>query len=583
MKARKYSETTFKHFNVLAGILQLNVQSAKKDASAAIWNLCSATQDKFGLCVVPNLLKGLLDVCECSNDEAKQYAAGALGHIALHPDAAQTIIRLPRCPAVLVSLLTSSSQTTQENAAAAIGNLAMDNQEHMVLLAKQDGSLEGLVYVINNGSDTGKETAVAALGNLALSPHGIALIAKPGAIKVLGSLLECGTERAKENTALTLANLALNSPENADLLVQTDGVVSGLAKLLKEGTPLAQENASLALSQIAIYVKDESKLISTKDCIQNLVSVLKQGSAVAKEDASAALGNLALRSAQAQQFIGDFPKALDYLFDIINSEQSITAVENACLALTNLSVHVDNEVRIGKIPNFAASLLKVLQSTSPSVQDAVAKIITNVSASSVENKRSIAAQAGLVAALARLLGDSVCRRSATSALLNLSGLEQNMKLIASLPGVKDELEKVVKLNAPEAHHAELLLKKFPDTKMVAPKKSLRDILSSKKRGASKSVDGTNPMLNRTTSQAVASVDSNAQAYLSRRMSLQVLNPKFADDISDAEWLADQTSRMSSGRGERSHTVTQLKSVRTQRQNHQTARATSLRDLEESLQ
>ena len=79
-----------------------------------------------------------------------------------------------------------------------------------------------LVTLVQSGTAGQKEQAAGALGNLAINAENKVLIAQAGAIAPLVTLVQSGTDGQKEQAAGALGNLAINS-ENQVLIAQAGG------------------------------------------------------------------------------------------------------------------------------------------------------------------------------------------------------------------------------------------------------------------------------------------------------------------------------------------------------------------------
>ena len=194
----------------------------------------------------------------------------------------------------LVELLKTGSAEAKSYAAAAIGNLAVNNDNNKVSIAKA-GAIPLLVELLKTGSDEAKTKAAAALANLAGCAKDEVSIAEAGAIPPLVELLETGSAEAKTQAARALGNLA-GCAKNKVSIAEA-GAIPPLVELLKTGSADAKTNAAAALANLASNNANNKVSISEAGAIPPLVELLKTGRAKAKTTAAGALLRLAVNNA----------------------------------------------------------------------------------------------------------------------------------------------------------------------------------------------------------------------------------------------------------------------------------------------
>ena len=102
--------------------------------------------------------------------------------------------------AAMIALLTSGTGLQKENAAAALGNIAM-NYENGTAIADGDGIPPLIALVSRPGTPMQKENAAGTLANLSLNYENAIAIARGGGIPPLTALVTSGTDGQKQYAA----------------------------------------------------------------------------------------------------------------------------------------------------------------------------------------------------------------------------------------------------------------------------------------------------------------------------------------------------------------------------------------------
>ena len=209
--------------------------------------------------VVP--LVALLD----SEDEmVVSRAAATIANISAHPDNVASIAAAGAIPALTVNLKAGLDSSVLEHASKALRNLAVNPENERATFAA--GAVPLLVKLLECEYPKVQEQAAAALGNLAAEE----------AIGPLVSLLSKATgpghsPGVQEEAAAALGNLATI---HADRVVALGGIES-LVRLLSIGIFAgAQLEAALALEAIAACSSEHSAAIVTAGGIPPLLALL---------------------------------------------------------------------------------------------------------------------------------------------------------------------------------------------------------------------------------------------------------------------------------------------------------------------
>jgi hypothetical protein len=224
----------------------------------------------------------LVDLIRQGSTEERALAASALGNLTIAPENKLSVASAGGV-GVLLSMLEIVDQPGKEDALRALGNIAVDQSNH-VLFAAAD-VLELLVQQLCTGTsgtyaspavriafatvaeswldEAGTKYGVAGtLRNLAASSVFQKRIIDAGALRPLLELLETGPPKCKEVAAGCVRNVAV-LPENKELLAAV-GVMPMLLELLKTGIPPAREAAARAIVSLTISVKNREMLLISK-------------------------------------------------------------------------------------------------------------------------------------------------------------------------------------------------------------------------------------------------------------------------------------------------------------------------------
>ncbi|KAG0554371.1 hypothetical protein KC19_12G086000 [Ceratodon purpureus] len=152
---------------------------------------------------------------------------------------------------LLVGLLLSPDQKTQEHAVTALLNLSInDSNKGRIVTA---GAIEPIVEVLRNSCTEARENAAATLFSLSLVDENKVTIGNSGAIPALVALLHDGTARGKKDAATALFNLSIYQGNKARA-VQA-GVVPPLMKLLDDQPASMLDEALAILAILATHAE----------------------------------------------------------------------------------------------------------------------------------------------------------------------------------------------------------------------------------------------------------------------------------------------------------------------------------------
>ncbi|PVG04673.1 putative VAC8-vacuolar membrane protein required for the cytoplasm-to-vacuole targeting [Serendipita vermifera] len=289
----------------------------------------------------------------------------------------------------LLFLLSSHDTDVQRAASAALGNLAV-NVENKLLIVKL-GGLEPLIRQMLSPNIEVQCNAVGCITNLATHDENKSKIARSGALVPLTRLARSKDMRVQRNATGALLNMT-HSDENRIQLVNA-GAVPVLVNLLTSPDTDVQYYCTTALSNIAVDAQNRRKLAATEPkLVQSLVVLMDSPSLKVQCQAALALRNLA----SDDKYQIDIVKAggLTPLLRLLCSTY-LPLILSAAACVRNVSIHPSNESPIIEA-GFLNPLVELLSfEENEEVQCHAISTLRNLAASSERNKMQIV-QAGAV-------------------------------------------------------------------------------------------------------------------------------------------------------------------------------------------
>ncbi|KAJ6144952.1 hypothetical protein N7470_008847 [Penicillium chermesinum] len=276
----------------------------------------------------------------------------------------------------ILYLLQSSDIEVQRAASAALGNLAV-NGENKVLIV----SLGGLAPLIRQMMSPNVEVqcnAVGCITNLATHEENKAKIARSGALGPLIRLAKAKDMRVQRNATGALLNMT-HSVDNRQQLVNA-GAIPVLVHLLSSADVDVQYYCTTALSNIAVDSTNRKRLAQTESrLVQSLVHLMDSSTPRVQCQAALALRNLASDEKYQLEIVR--AKGLSPLLRLLQSSY-LPLILSAVACIRNISIHPLNES-----PIIEAGFLKPLCHAISTLR--------NLAASSDRNKELVL-QAGAV-------------------------------------------------------------------------------------------------------------------------------------------------------------------------------------------
>lgn len=282
-------------------------------------------------------------------------------------------------------LLSSHDTEVQRAASAALGNLAV-NTENKILIVKL-GGLEPLIRQMLSPNVEVQCNAVGCVTNLATHDENKTMIAKSGALVPLTRLARSKDMRVQRNATGALLNMT-HSDENRQQLVNA-GAIPVLVGLLNSPDTDVQYYCTTALSNIAVDAGNRKKLASSEPkLVQSLVALMDSPSLKVQCQAALALRNLA----SDEKYQLEIVKAdgLQPLLRLLHST-FLPLILSSAACVRNVSIHPQNEAPIIEA-GYLGPLVDLLSfEENEEVQCHAISTLRNLAASSEKNKGQIVA------------------------------------------------------------------------------------------------------------------------------------------------------------------------------------------------
>lgn len=281
----------------------------------------------------------------------------------------------------ILILLQSNDPQIQVAACAALGNLAVNNDNKLLIV--EMGGLEPLIHEMMGNNVEVQCNAVGCITNLATRDDNKHKIATSGALVPLTKLAKSKHIRVQRNATGALLNMT-HSHENRKELVNA-GAVPVLVSLLSSTDADVQYYCTTALSNIAVDEENREKLSQTEPrLVSKLVALMDSTSSRVKCQATLALRNLASDPSYQLEIVR--AGGLPHIVKLIQSD-SIPLILASVACIRNISIHPLNEGLIVDA-GFLKPLVKLLDyKDSEEIQCHAVSTLRNLAASSEKNRK----------------------------------------------------------------------------------------------------------------------------------------------------------------------------------------------------
>lgn len=238
---------------------------------------------------------------------------------------------------LILMLLQSPDSEVQRAAGAALGNLAVNNDNKRLIV--EMGGLGPLMKQMMSPNVEVQCNAVGCMTNLASYEANKAKIARSGALLPLVKLANSRDLRVQRNATGALLNMT-HSDENRQELVNAEALPV-LVNLLSSADPDVQYYCATALSNIAVDPANRAQLAQTEPhLVQHLVHLMSLSSPRIQSQAALVLRNLASDGYYQLETVrcGGLPLLLKLMQ---SSHTSLVVAAVACLR--NISILPENE------------------------------------------------------------------------------------------------------------------------------------------------------------------------------------------------------------------------------------------------
>ncbi|KAH3667738.1 hypothetical protein WICMUC_005270 [Wickerhamomyces mucosus] len=322
----------------------------------------------------------------------------------------------------ILILLQSSDAEVQRAACAALGNLAVENDNKILIVDM--GGLEPLIRQMLSSNIEVQCNAVGCITNLATQDDNKAKIARSGALVPLTKLARSKDLRVQRNATGALLNMT-HSYENRQELVNA-GAVPVLVSLLSSQDPDVQYYCTTALSNVAVDESNRKKLSQTEPrLVAQLVQLMDSTSPRVQCQATLALRNLASDAGYQLEIVraGGLPHLVKLLQ---SSHQPLVLAAVACIR--NISIHPLNEGLIIDA-GFLKPLVALLDyNDSEEIQCHSVSTLRNLAASSERNRLELLEADAVLKCKELVLSTPISVQSEISACFAILALADDLKI-----------------------------------------------------------------------------------------------------------------------------------------------------------
>ncbi|KAI9298650.1 vacuolar protein 8 [Neoconidiobolus thromboides FSU 785] len=296
----------------------------------------------------------------------------------------------------IMFLLQSHDVEVQRAASAALGNLAVNTQNKLLIV--EMGGLEALIRQMLSPNVEVQCNAVGCITNLATHDLNKSKIAKSGALIPLIRLARSKDMRVQRNATGALLNMT-HSDENRQQLVNA-GAIPVLISLLHSSDTDVQYYCTTAISNIAVDATNRKKLAqSDSQLVNSLISLMESTSLKVQCQAALALRNLASDDKYQLEVVR--ANGLPSLLRLLQSS-FLPLILSSVACIRNISIHPMNESPIIDA-GFLQPLISLLAyEENEEIQCHAISTLRNLAASSERNKKAIV-EAGAVERIKELI------------------------------------------------------------------------------------------------------------------------------------------------------------------------------------
>ena len=356
--------------------------------------------------------------------ETRAHAEGVLLRLTMETSNRSQIIQS------LVEMLRLAGMTGQEQAAAALANLARESEDNRNSILNTDG-IPPILALLDSKSQTAKENAVVAITELARgSMENQAAVAAAGGVKKIVGLMHGFSAQTKDTAAWRLCALAaaairelsrgdgesVNS-ENQDAIAQA-GAMAPLVTMLGVPSPQLQANVAAAMASLSKGHHGNQLAISKLGALPPLLGLVREGTSDVKDRAASAIWSLSHKNVHNKDTIAKLG-GVDPLISLLvlgTSDRSQRYVSGALVSLC--ANHPDNRYTAAK------RLVGYIGSTAAAIGDRGVRVLLTCSEftrSSGSNQMALAKAGGIPVLIPYLTSGKLTEQEeAASTLLSIA-------------------------------------------------------------------------------------------------------------------------------------------------------------------
>ncbi|KAA8538434.1 hypothetical protein F0562_028020 [Nyssa sinensis] len=426
----------------LVQLLETGSQKAKEDAAHVLWNLCSHSEDIRACVESAGAIPAFLWLLKSRGPKGQEASAKALTKIVRRAD--------PATVNQLLALLLGDSPSSKAHIIQVLGHvLTMASQSDLVSNgAVANKGLRLLVQVLNSSNEETQEYAASVLADLFSTRQDICdSLATDEIVHPCMKLLTSNTQVIATQSARALGALSRPTKTNSSKMSYiAEGDVKPLIKLAKTSSIDAAETALAALANLLSDHHIAAEALA-EDVVSALTRVLGDGTSEGKRNASRALhqllrhfpvGDVLMGNAHCRFAVLAIVNSLNAM-DMDGTDTANALEVVALLARTKQSVNFTYPLwsALAEVPSSLEPLVRCLAGGLPLGQDKTIEILSRLCGDQpVVLGDLLVAKSGSIGALAYRIMNSTSLevRVGGAALLICAAKEHKIQSMDALDG-----------------------------------------------------------------------------------------------------------------------------------------------------
>ena len=323
--------------------------AAQEEAAGALFALANHAGNRLSITDAGGI-GPLVLLLGSTNSGAREHAEGALVRLSIENANRELIIHK------LVSMLHDKGNGGEEQAAAALANLASDSADNRKSIVEA-GGIAPLLSLLESTSPGARENAISAISQLAHNATIQRAIAEEGGVPLLANTLVASSSNVKEMisgsrlyslSAFAVAQLARGN-RDTQLALADAGAIPPLVAMLASPNVEMQAQAAGALSGLSADNADNQAAVARTGAIAPLCALVREGAPSVKEQSARALWSLATDNAANKATVAKLG-GIEPLVGLLVSGGSDASLDSSVAALRSLAAkHAENAEAIAKM------------------------------------------------------------------------------------------------------------------------------------------------------------------------------------------------------------------------------------------